>query len=260
MAPNASDPKDLKLLLNPARRRALAKLVEDIVAHMRWKTEQSFSTPESEKPVTKSRHNTVRPNASGSTSSANRETEARQSRLEARLEESYSSPKLRQLRRDTLAYFDKWASEVRGALRKACEGSEDPRAEQRRREWMATRSPAPPPYTSSFDFRDADVASKEIMYAQEVTLLQSLYHAIPTRLTTISKDDRVCTVSCMVLVLLSLGHYSAYSRTLLCYFNSSLAMPLSVLTTEGKQNLNLGYKYTTILHTFYLGICLLTCF
>lgn len=232
MAPNASDPKDLKILLNPARRRALIKLIQDIVAYMRWKIEQSFDTPSNANSETKPPLHTSRPSTTSSPSPEDAEAKARQSRLEARLEESYSSPKLRQLRRDVLFHFDKWASEVQGALRKSCEGPEDPRSEQRRREWMAARNPAPPPYTPSSDTRGSEPESQEIQHAADVLHLQSLYHPGPTRLTTISKDDRVCTVSCMILVVLSLGHYSSYSRTLLCYLTSSLAIPMQILTTE----------------------------
>jgi hypothetical protein len=240
MAPYASDPKDLKMFLNPARRRALIKLIDEIISHMRYKIEQSFEAPSISKPDTASLFPDHRPSAqdnSHPSSPRDPEAEARQRRLEARLEESYSNPKLRQLRRDALSYFDKWANEVKGVLRSTCEGPEDPRSEQRRREWMAARSPAPPPYSANASDTVAVEPEpqnelRELEDAKDSTLLQTLYHPIPTRLTTISKEDRICTLSCMVLVLLSLGHYASYSRTLLCYLTSSFAVPLSILTTE----------------------------
>jgi hypothetical protein len=102
---------------------------------------------------------------------------------------------------------------------------------------MATRTPAPPPYTRvSSDVKDitveAEAEARELQEAEDVSMLQALYHPIPTRLTTIPKEDRICVISCMVLLLLSLGHYSAHSRVLLCYLTSAFAISLSVLTNE----------------------------
>lgn len=102
---------------------------------------------------------------------------------------------------------------------------------------MAKRTPPPPPYSAlSSDFKDiaaeVEAEAREIQEAKDVSILQSLYHPIPTRLTTIPKEDRICVISCMVLLLLSLGHYSAHSRVLLCYLTSAFAIPLDVLTRE----------------------------
>jgi hypothetical protein len=242
MAPSASDPKDLKMILNPARRRALSKLIDDIISYMRYKIEQSFDTKVSPKvgarpPLVDHSSSANDKSTSYSPSSGDPEAQARQERLQARLDNSYSTPRLRQLKRDALLHFDKWANEVIGVLKKACEGPEDPRSEQRRKEWMAARNSAPPPYTSivansNGPEAEAERGNKEVNYTEDISLLQSLYHPIQTRLTTISKEDKTCTLSCMVLILLSLGHYSSYSRTLLCHVASSFAVPLSILTTE----------------------------
>jgi hypothetical protein len=237
MAPNASDVKDLKLCLNPAKRRALSMLLGSIISHMRFKIEQSFNpSPDAEIAPLFTDSRTPRDQTF-----QDPEEEARQRRLEARLERSLSTPKLQELKKAALSYFDKWSNEVHQQFKKICDGSEDPRSEQRRKEWQATRNPPPPAYTrnSDFDYKspelEAQIVAKELEEAKEVTLLQSQYHPIQTRLTTISKEDRICVISCMVLLLLSLGHYSAHSRVLLCYLTSAFAIPLSVLTTEEEE-------------------------
>jgi hypothetical protein len=237
MAPSASDPKDLKLVLNPARRKALTILIGNIVSHMRSRIEQSFdSSPATEAAPLFTDRSSSRDHSRSPLSDP--EEEARQQRLEARLERTLSNPKLQALKKDALFYFDHWAAEVRGGLRKFCDGPEDPRSEQRRREWMAQRNPPPPSYsrTSSSDTKnpelEAAVEAKKLEDAKNVAMLQSLYHPIPTRLTTISQEDRICVVSCMVLLLLSLGHYSAHSRVLLCYLTSAFALPLNILVKE----------------------------
>jgi hypothetical protein len=252
MAPSASDPKDLKLVLNPARRKALTVLIRAIVSHMRSKIEQSFEpSPEAEiAPLFVDRNNSRDRNSSPS---SDPEAEARQQRLEARIEKSLSTRKLLELRAAALRYFDEWANEVRLQLRKHCDGPEDARSEQRRREWNAARNPPPPAYTgSSSDAKTPEeeeqalqAEAREVEEAKDISMLQSMYHPIPTRLTTISKEDRKCVISCMVLLLLSLGHYSAHSRVLLCYLTSSFAIPLSILTkeeTEIAQTLMLASK------------------
>ena len=78
----------------------------------------------------------------------------------------------------------------------------------------------------------AEAEAREIEEAKDISALQNMYPPITTRLTTISKEDRICVISCMVLLLLSLGHYSAHSRVLLCYLTSSFALPMSILTKE----------------------------
>jgi hypothetical protein len=235
MAPTASDPKDLKLVLNPAKRRALSILLGSIISHMRFKIEQSFSpSPDAEAAPLFVDHQP----RDRSTPFQDPEEEARQRRLEARLERSLSTPKLQELKKAALFYFDNWANEVHQQFKKICDGNEDPRSEQRRREWQATRNPPPPAYTRNSDTDsknpelEAQIEAKEQEEVKDIALIQSQYHPIQTRLTTILKEDRVCVISCMVLLLLSLGHYSAHSRVLLCYLTSAFSVPFSVLTTE----------------------------
>ena len=237
MPPTASDVKELKLVLNPAKRRALSILLGSIISHMRFKMEQSFNpSPDAEiAPLF------VNPRTAPDQSYQDPEEEARQRRLEARLERSLSTPKLQELKKASLSHFDNWSNEVHQQFKKICDSNEDPRSEQRRKEWQATRNPPPPAYTRNLDFEskspelEAQIEAKELAEEKEVTLLQSQYHPMQTRLTTISKEDRVCVISCMVLLLLSLGHYSAHSRVLMCYLTSAFAVPISVLTAEEEQ-------------------------
>jgi Protein of unknown function (DUF726) len=215
MAPKSSDPKDLALILNPARRRALSMLLGSIISHMRFKIEQSFD-PSSD-------------------------AEIAPPFIENRALRDQFRPKTQELKKAALFYFDNWSNEVHQQFKKYSDSSEDPRSEQRRREWQAARNPPPPAYTHNSDFEskspelEAQIEAKELEEAKAVTSLQSQYHPIQTRLTTISKEDRICVISCMVLLLLSLGHYSAHSRVLLLYLTSSFAIPVSALTTEEEE-------------------------
>ncbi|CAG8977858.1 hypothetical protein HYALB_00013135 [Hymenoscyphus albidus] len=211
MAPSASDPKELKLALNPARQRTFTLLVGSIVGQMRRNIEYTFDhSPKDAAPL----FATPDPPRDRSISPA--------------------------LKRDLLRYFDKWANEVRVELRRITDSPEDPRSEQRRREWLQTRNVPPPAYTSTDTVLQSAERSaaaqateaRETDEAKDVSMLHSLYPPTATRFTTISEEDRICVISCMVLLLLSLGHYSAYSRTLLCFITSSFNLPMAILTNE----------------------------
>jgi hypothetical protein len=113
--PSATDPKDLKMVLNPARRKALTSLIADILSLMRTKIEQSFdssSQGEAAAPLlvesSYSRDSSISPSPLPSDS---------EKRLEARLERSLSNSGLRDLKKNALFYFDHWAAEVRGQYR-----------------------------------------------------------------------------------------------------------------------------------------------
>lgn len=67
---------------------------------------------------------------------------------------------------------------------------------------------------------------------EAVARLQSHWHPIPTRLTTIPEEDRREALSCVLLVLLATGRYSAHSRALAVYLASALELPLAVLDAE----------------------------
>ncbi|KAH8593349.1 hypothetical protein B0O99DRAFT_688925 [Bisporella sp. PMI_857] len=236
MAPSCSDPKDLKLVLNPARRRALTVLIGSILTHMRSQIEHSFN-PSSLANTDNTTLFVDRNSRNGSPSPATTSEDERNRRLEARLERNPSSPKMRELRMATLKYFADWQDEVIATLGKLINSPEDPRVEQRRREFQAARNLPPPPYSRVYSNTEnpevlATAEAKELQGADDISMLQKMYHPIPTRLATISKEDRTFVVSCMVLLLLSLGHYSAHSRVLLCYITSAFELPMSVLTSE----------------------------
>ncbi|OAA54461.1 DUF726 domain-containing protein [Cordyceps fumosorosea ARSEF 2679] len=66
-------------------------------------------------------------------------------------------------------------------------------------------------------------------------IMQTLYPPIPTPLTELSVHDRHEAISCVLLLLLSTGKYSAHSRTLMLALTSSLDIPHSFLNIEEAQ-------------------------
>ncbi|OAQ96748.1 hypothetical protein LLEC1_03925 [Akanthomyces lecanii] len=63
-------------------------------------------------------------------------------------------------------------------------------------------------------------------------VMQTLYPPIPTTLTELSEHDRRESISCVLLLLLSTGKYSAHSRALMLSLTSSLDIPHTFLNNE----------------------------
>ncbi|TGO16739.1 hypothetical protein BTUL_0024g00070 [Botrytis tulipae] len=237
MAPTAADPKDLKLILNPARRRALNILIGSITEHMRKTITDSFSNPSNQPnsdlnnnipgphPNVSSHPNAHYSNTSSPASTPTSEIDLetpQQRRLEARLNQNLSTPKLKALEKAALDYFDSWRDSIITQLGKILNSPDDPRTDQKKKEFLASRPP--PPYSPASN--NDNEPSKYIL------TFQTLYPPIPTRLTTISLQDRIHIVSSLLIIVLSLGTYSAHSRVLLCHLTSSLSLPPSLLTHE----------------------------
>jgi hypothetical protein len=63
-------------------------------------------------------------------------------------------------------------------------------------------------------------------------LLARLYPPIPTSLSTMSVERRAMLLHSLILLFISLEHYSAYSRVLLLHVTSSLLLPMRMLAED----------------------------
>lgn len=105
---------------------------------------------------------------------------------------------------------DKIVAERRTRRQAVEMNEENDRAEERRRQ-------------------DSDEARDEVV---AFAVLQTLYPPVPTPLTEISVHDRKEAISCVLLLLLSTGKYSAHSRALMVALTSSLDIPHTFLNRE----------------------------
>lgn len=200
MAPLASEPRHLLLVLNPAKRKALYNLIAEITQWMRQQ----------------------RQDASTSTS---------------------SNPELTQLRNAALQHFDAWKKDTLTKLKEILAAPDDAAildARRKRTDAIAQKRAQATASRPSDDLIDlggpplqenVDIPADDID-KEAVARLQALYHPIPTRLTTISYEDRTEALSAVLLLLLSTGHYPAESRVLVVYLASALELPLSPLDNE----------------------------
>lgn len=163
----------------------------------------------------------MNPNLDATNSQDSSENEDNARKLQEKLEKELSAPKLRDLKKDSLDFFHQWQESVFSRIGEAVNS----RAETEKQHQGATTAttadtPVPPANKTigpSMNTEDADAA------------LIELYPPTSTSLCVLPREKRVLALHAMLLLLLSLEHYTAHSRVLLLHIASSLHLPLHVL-------------------------------
>ncbi|KAL2262181.1 hypothetical protein VTK26DRAFT_2214 [Humicola hyalothermophila] len=216
MAPLASEPRQVLTVLNPAQRKALYMLTVEITAHMRSQLEFHEPAGNSQLLIDPSAENSIIvPTAGGDTAPPN--------------------PALVRLRAAALQHFDAWRKDVLTKFKDLLSAPDDANiVDQRRRraERIAQLQSERTSASSSSSSPSSSEARENETRATAVARLQAHWRPIPTRLVTIPYENRAESLSCLLLVLLSTGRYSADARALAVYLASSLELPLDVLNAE----------------------------
>lgn len=218
MAPLATDPRHLLVVLNPARRKALYTLMADITSHM----QSQLNLPELASPTPSSSVRTggaplFYPSRHESDSSLTGEPNAPAS--------SRPAPDLIRLRAAALSQFQSWRRSILSTLEEILRSPDTNQVLSQRRKRTERLSHGADPEQSLIDDRDASA----------VASLQAAYHPVPTRLATIPRRDREEVLSAVLLALLSAGHYAAESRVAAAHLTSALGLPLAVLDREERE-------------------------
>lgn len=266
MAPIASEPRQVRVVLDLPKRKALYTLVVEITDWMR--SQLILKNPNQQN---QANNNASRqPNTSGggpsssSSSSLIDDLDHDGPPLPARpspgggprSNPNYSSggsDRIAPLRHATLSHFDTWRSSLLQSLKDLLTPADDTKeidARRQRSERLAQlklESPAPgenlidsgdllgPVAAAAAEDGKTVAALRRQRQKKEVAALQGRYHAIPTPrllLTVMSQEDREEVVVCLLLLLLSGGKYMAESRTFLVYLCSALELPLAVLNEQ----------------------------
>ncbi|KAK4175447.1 hypothetical protein QBC36DRAFT_24280 [Triangularia setosa] len=234
MAPLASEPRQVLHILNHAKRRALYGLLIEITAFMRSQLElkdpPALQLSNSPSPLR------IDPNAQGSSIINEHPTLIQ---VDNRNFATQPNQELARIAAAALDHFDKWRAETLTKLKELLAAQDDAKTMDERRkrtERMKQKKPAPATAEGSLiDFGGGASSSgkdDEAVRREAVARLQSHWHPIPTRLITISYEDRLESLSCILLELLSTGHYTAESRALAVYLSSALEIPLDALNAE----------------------------
>ncbi|CAN8101577.1 unnamed protein product [Discula destructiva] len=245
MAPSSSDPRQVLVVLNPARRKALYQLVTEITAYMRsqiqLQNDEAATPAVDDWPIDQVSEETwtnVAPEdpAPPATVSGNAEAGVSVSTSEPR---TRPSTDLVALGKAALAHFDDWRKDFLGKLKQILSQADDAKimeSRQRRNDRLEqVKVDIPVEGEDLLDFGDGLAASKAMQdTANAVEGLQAIYHPIPSRLTTIPSQDRQEVLSAVLILLLSTGSYSAYARAFVVYLTSAFELPLASLTIEEK--------------------------
>lgn len=137
-------------------------------------------------------------------------------------EKELSAPKMQEFKTFALTFFDDWrdavlarVGEIVNSKEKAQEQKKDAKPKSRAKESAKERK---------VDAKDKDEAASKA--------LRELYPPIETPLTELEEEKRALVLHSMLLLLLSLEHYSAHSRVLLLHLTSSLKLDIEFLTDD----------------------------
>ncbi len=234
MAPLCSDPRQIVITFNPARRRALLSLVDEVTLQMLKELEEiePSSDPkptDSTIPNEGQRQHRNRADAVAGAGSKTKDDETT-------VEEAVKLPEISHKEATSIQKAAKkhvlaWKKEFMPKLEEIVNAEDDDKIRNERKkrtedlEKKATNEREDEVDLMSFDDAKTDKSD-------DLSSLQRLYKPTSTRLTTVPLHDRKEAVSCILLLLLSTGKYSAHSRTLALYLASSLELSQSFVIDE----------------------------
>ncbi|KAF4993367.1 hypothetical protein FGRMN_6541 [Fusarium graminum] len=228
MAPTCSDPRQIVITLNPARRQALLKLVDEITSYM---IDQLKASDDQLGPVISSPRNESGPSTprDDNRSSTPRDDDS-DKRLQQQQPDQPSAQALR-IQKAAMKHMGEWKKEFMPKLQEIVRVKDDQKIlDERRKHQQAVEKKkldTPEEGENLINFGEVQVDKSE-----DIASLQTLYHPIPTRLTTIPAADRREALSCILLLLLSTGKYSAHTRALALYLASALEIPQTFIIKE----------------------------
>ncbi|GAB0133948.1 hypothetical protein EsDP_00002339 [Epichloe bromicola] len=251
MAPLCADPRQVVIALNPERRAALLKLIEEITAFM---TLQLINPPGQLGSLTDDEEND-NDNDNDNDSRQNEERQAPSSQAPGSAPTTSDGPdpkpktkkkpsqpavkqptgkaarKIEQIQESAMMYMQEWKNEFLPKLQEIMRVEDNAKIKEERkaRQDALDKKKLDTPEEGE---RLISFGNVQIDKLEDVASLQKLYHPIPTRLTTVPSQDRREALSCVLLLLLSTGKYSAHSRSMVLYLASALEVPQTFVNTE----------------------------
>lgn len=237
MAPLSSEPTYMAVILDPARRRVLCDLIGEIAVYMRSQIGgEAQKDGNAGKEISRSQISEPQ-----TTVEAESGTPTKTKRIASGSQRHTTlDAGLASLRESALVHFDEWKEDVLSKLNKVLcvEDNDEILDERKKREERIIRSKqdvTPEIDESSSQGRDHATSDAAQDWTEAVKTLQAIYYPISTSLSTVPVEDRIEVISAILLVCLSTGDYSSYSRALITYLTSALELPLSLLNQEEKE-------------------------
>jgi hypothetical protein len=150
----------------------------------------------------------------------------RQDREEAAKKE-LAQPEVQELKKEMLKYFDGWRGNVISRIGEVVNSREMARrqthhVEGKKVEQIVKQADAGLTSIKKLDDKDED----------EDKMFRDLYPPVHTTLSQLEEEKRALILHSLVLIVLSLEHYSAHSRILVLYLTSSLGLSRAILKKD----------------------------
>ncbi|KAK8220267.1 hypothetical protein IWZ01DRAFT_427237 [Phyllosticta capitalensis] len=146
----------------------------------------------------------------------------RQRKERDRLEKELASPKTQELKLSALEFFEEWREMVLHRVGEAVNAQET--AQGAKKEAKGHAEPERKTQERELEPQDGDQPAASV--------LSQLYPPQETALARLPKEKRMLVLHSLLLLLLSLEHYSSLSRVLLLHVTSSLKLDLKLLTED----------------------------
>jgi hypothetical protein len=221
------DETSLTTLLAPEQCADLTFLIATITANMRQSLLDTFTAEElpadrgdlkSEDEVLEAAPSDLASIDVAKEDKATKEREKREQ--EAKIE--LAKPETQQLKKDMLQYYDEWRGKVISRVGEIVNSREEAKEQTKHVEHKSAVNESE---TMSLKDLRQDLEDEESAFKER-------YPPVDTQLSRLDADKRALILHSVVLILLSLEHYSAHSRILNLYLASSLNLSLSILKKD----------------------------
>ncbi|EON64559.1 hypothetical protein W97_03792 [Coniosporium apollinis CBS 100218] len=222
--PSEDEQSLTSILSTPEQRSDLTLLIANCTASMRKTILDAFDPSKTGQPsdlISDLTGDDALQNPNLDVGNADVEAHDKQRSEQERREKELSAPKLQELKNAALAYFDEWRDNVLQRVGEVVNSKHDATA-QKHNAHARTSSSRSQTHKVTSHKQDASAAAT----------LHELYPPVETPLARLEEEHRALILHSVLLLLLSLEHYSAHSRILLLYLTSSLKLSINFLADD----------------------------
>lgn len=146
---------------------------------------------------------------------------------EASAKEELAQPEFLELKKEMLRYFDGWRGKVISRVGEIVNSREEAKEQTKHVECKEVEQIVKKSESGTVAIKSLDAKAQD-----EDAVFREHYPPISSALAQLDESKRALILHSLVLILLSLEHYSAHSRILILYLTSSLGLSLSVLKKD----------------------------
>lgn len=227
------DEQSLTTLLTADQCADLTFLVATITATMRQSLLDTFTAEEAPlgSKAAKSEEEVLKniPSAPENVDGA-KEDKLKQDRekREQNAKEELAKPEVQELKKEMLRYFDEWRGKVISRIGEIVNSREEAKEQTKHVKQQSVEKLV----RRTTETDTTSLNNLEQKDEDEDTAFFERYPAVESQLARLEENKRALILHSLVLILLSLEHYSAHSRVLILYLTSSLHLSLSILKKD----------------------------